>query len=182
MPIRPELRKFYSGPTWRETRRSILERAGGRFDDNGKYLGGAKCERCKVNDRDLVNRIGGFWWDPVLICWRSPSGDSYDGPDFDRSRIRTVAIVLTLSHSNHTSGDDRDDNLLALCQWCHLNYDKLHHRETRCKRKDSTRPLLQGAAFHLEPKLIEHMIDDPNHGLPIKASHLAVPIDMRFFV
>ncbi len=58
---------------------------------------------------------------------------------------RQVLIVLTVAHLNHVAGDDRDENLLALCQWCHLNYDKLHHKETRSARKDAARPLLDVA-------------------------------------
>jgi hypothetical protein len=33
-----------------------------------------------------------------------------------------------------------------LCQWCHLNYDKLQHKQTRRARKDRCRPLLSGLA------------------------------------
>jgi 5-methylcytosine-specific restriction endonuclease McrA len=61
------------------------------------------------------------------------------------SARRTVSIVLTVAHLNHTPGDDREENLMALCQWCHLNYDRLHHKETRSDRKDARRPLLMEA-------------------------------------
>jgi len=43
-------------------------------------------------------------------------------------------------------GDDRDENLKAYCQWCHLNYDREHHRATRAARKDAARPLLAEVA------------------------------------
>lgn len=55
---------------------------------------------------------------------------------------REVSIVLTIAHLNHVAGDDRDENLQALCQWCHLTYDLSHHRFSRSKRKDLARPLL----------------------------------------
>jgi hypothetical protein len=55
---------------------------------------------------------------------------------------RTIRCVLTVAHLNHTSGDDRDENLKALCQWCHLHYDLQHHHETRAARKDAARPLI----------------------------------------
>ncbi len=55
---------------------------------------------------------------------------------------RRVLIVLTVMHLNHISGDDRDDNLKAACQWCHLNYDLNHHHESRATRKDQNRPIL----------------------------------------
>jgi hypothetical protein len=135
MPIRPDLRKFY-GVTWRKvTRPRILARAGN------------KCEQCRVpNNTDVWRANGGCWleirasWnDGVIRIWRNSHGGPITPPAGPR---RDVRIVLTVAHLNHTSGDDRDDNLKALCQWCHLNYDAPHHRETRATRKDAARPLI----------------------------------------
>jgi len=39
MPIRPDLRQYYKPPVWAAVRCRILERAGGKFDAAGKYLG-----------------------------------------------------------------------------------------------------------------------------------------------
>jgi hypothetical protein len=62
---------------------------------------------------------------------------------FPRSKLmHSVGIVLTVAHLNHVAGDERDENLMALCQWCHLHYDRAQHSQTRCKRKDATRPLI----------------------------------------
>lgn len=36
-------------------------------------------------------------------------------------------VVLTVAHLNHTPEDCREDNLRAMCQRCHLNYDKDEH-------------------------------------------------------
>ncbi len=44
-------------------------------------------------------------------------------------------VVLTTAHLNHTPEDCDDDNLKAMCQGCHLHYDKDHHAETRKKTK-----------------------------------------------
>lgn len=64
----------------------------------------------------------------------------------DTSKSRLVRIVLTIAHLNHIAGDDRKENLKALCQWCHLHYDAIEHalhaRVTRQTRKDEGRPLL----------------------------------------
>lgn len=50
MPIKREFRKFY-GRQWRTvTRPAILLRAGGRFSEDGKYHGAAKCEKCGYID------------------------------------------------------------------------------------------------------------------------------------
>ena len=144
MPIRPELRHFY-GRIWRTiTRPRILARAGN------------KCEQCGVPNYKVAIRAAGWWTlfesTPVVLkfwyndtaaelVWTPPNGAAGGLHGFPRSICRLVVIVLTVAHLNHVSGDDRDENLKALCQWCHLNYDQTHHRETREARKDRSRPL-----------------------------------------
>lgn len=44
-------------------------------------------------------------------------------------------VVLTVAHLNHEPEDCRDENLLAMCQRCHLTYDARHHAENRAKLK-----------------------------------------------
>lgn len=39
-------------------------------------------------------------------------------------------VILTVAHLNHTPEDCRDENLKAMCQGCHLHYDKDHHAAT----------------------------------------------------
>ena len=131
MPIRPEFRKFYRGPAWRATRERIRARAGDR------------CEQCGAPNRLRIIRRGGYWWDTLNGRWRDPQGDFAKPPKGLRRRI--VAIVCTVSHTNHVPGDDRPENLRFLCQWDHFHWDKEHHRETRSIRKDRARPLLQEA-------------------------------------
>lgn len=136
MPIRAELRHHY-GRVWREvTRPRILARAKN------------KCEQCGVPNHKTVTRVDGWWmeWDTsagASVWWRSPTGMIFlNANDAPEKPARTVRIVLTIAHLNHVAGDDRDENLKALCQWCHLNYDLGHHHETRAARKDAARPLL----------------------------------------
>ncbi len=143
MPIRPELRHFY-GREWRTVvRPRILARA-----EN-------KCELCRApNHKDVLRAFA--WWTigdraaieykhradrPLTkLVWRCEKAEQF--ACFPRESTRWVRIVLTVAHLNHQAGDDRDENLKALCQWCHLNYDKEHHAETRATRKDGARPLL----------------------------------------
>lgn len=131
MPLRKEFRKFY-GREWREViRPRILERARHR------------CELCRApNHRTLVRSIGGSWRLPGDPFWRLPGGYIWH-KEFD-APWRTVDIVLTIAHLNHTPGDERDENLKALCQYCHLKTDFWSHRLTRQTRKDLSRPLLSG--------------------------------------
>ena len=118
VPIKPELRHFY-GREWRKiTRPRILRRAHDR------------CEDCGVKNGTCVWRVGRHWWQRSKAKARGMSART-------GHRITRPLIVLTVAHLNHTPGDDRDENLKALCQWCHLNHDKQHHHETRAARKDA---------------------------------------------
>ena len=128
MPIRPEFKKFYTGPEWKAIRERILRRSKN------------KCEQCRVPNHARVFRaIAGMW--RLTECgapWhRNHGGVTTHEPGINRE----VRIVLTIAHLNHKAGDDRPENLKALCQWCHLNYDRLHHKETRSIRKDALRPI-----------------------------------------
>jgi hypothetical protein len=44
-------------------------------------------------------------------------------------------VVLTRAHLDHTPENCEDDNLKAMCQGCHLHYDRDHHAETRAATK-----------------------------------------------
>lgn len=140
LPIRAELRQFY-GKEWRTvTRPRILARAGNC------------CESCKKpNGRRLWvwkprDTRDQYWtltkarqeWHYVSAGGRGGNFVLYGVQWREARRIR---VVLTIAHLNHVAGDDRDENLRALCQWCHLDYDQDHHRETRGARKDKSRPL-----------------------------------------
>jgi hypothetical protein len=160
VPIRADLRVFYRGPEWRATRARILARAGN------------KCEECGVPNRTTVLRAYG-WWTPAILpatvfmlggtlyghslfelLWKcaGTTGIAEVRTGFIRESCRWVHIVLSVAHLNQIPGDDRDENLKALCQWCHLRNDRMTHLRnahiTRATRKDRTRPLLamEGAA------------------------------------
>jgi hypothetical protein len=145
MPIRPEFRQFY-GPEWREvTRPRILARAGN------------KCEHCgKPNGEQIETRLSPRTFDGLMFwClitteserrWFDKEGKPVTPPRHYETE-RRLRVVICLAHLNHTPGDDRDDNLKALCQWCHLRHDKTKHaaaaRVTRGEKKDQARPLLR---------------------------------------
>lgn len=40
-----------------------------------------------------------------------------------------TVIVLTIAHLDHNTTNNQDSNLVALCQRCHLSYDKDLHRQ-----------------------------------------------------
>lgn len=85
---------------------------------------GNRCEWC-----GLVNGAIGF---------RDGRGEFWAVPVEQMARYRTLRIVLTVAHLGvpypegrpgdvHDKMDCRDENLAALCQRCHLNYDRDEH-------------------------------------------------------
>jgi hypothetical protein len=84
MPILPSLRPFYESKAWRAARRVVLERAGGTFDADGHYQGGACCEKCGKPYRTTVfvyairqHRQPSQAWMPVDGSeWRDSGGSS----------------------------------------------------------------------------------------------------------
>ena len=57
----------------------------------------------------------------------------------------TTKVVLTTAHLDHTPENCDPANLRAMCQGCHLHYDREHHAETAAR----TRAAL--AAAQMEP-------------------------------
>ena len=45
-------------------------------------------------------------------------------------------MVLTVAHLDHKPENVCDENLRAMCQACHLGYDRGHHAETRRRSKN----------------------------------------------
>lgn len=170
MPIRKELLYLYKTPEYKAARARVRLRAGGVFDGRGRYLGGARCEQCGVVDRKTALRACG-WWTPatleaavhklggrftdgretqlasgcILLPWTMPNGVGPRLMGIPRESCRWVGIVLTCAHLNNQAGDDRDENLKLLCQWCHLSLDSPFHKMNRSIRKDAARPLLSNA-------------------------------------
>ena len=48
-------------------------------------------------------------------------------------------VVLTVAHLNHTPEDCRPWNLRAMCQRCHLSYDRATHARNRRRTLDQRR-------------------------------------------
>jgi hypothetical protein len=45
------------------------------------------------------------------------------------------AVVLTTAHLDHTPENCHPENLRAMCNGCHLHYDRDHHRQTRARTR-----------------------------------------------
>lgn len=115
MPIRKDLLHFYRGPAWALVRSRILLRAGNCCESCGKRNG----------ERRLKVVRGGFWFDQIVSCWRNDRGQVQRPPR--GLTVYTIRCVLTIAHLNHVPGDNRDCNLRAWCQHCHLKYDVNFH-------------------------------------------------------
>lgn len=49
--------------------------------------------------------------------------------------VTSSKVVLTTAHLNHKPEEREDHQLRAMCQRCHLAYDRDHHAATRARRK-----------------------------------------------
>jgi len=87
-----------------------------------------KCERCGVRNYEMVSRMPSGDW--VRDTGLGPVVWSSGGP------VKQVRVVLTVAHLNHDVEDNRDENLMALCQRCHLRYDREQHLQTRIRNKE----------------------------------------------
>ncbi len=163
MPIRREWRHLYRGAEWKAIRARILERAQnccercgvpnretvlrqhgwwtptslaatvwanhGQFRNRRRrvyFAGGAKIENAgKVQFIHLPWGAADQNGKPFIRMACFPNIDEH----------RWVRIVLTIAHLNHDPRDNRDENLQALCQWCHLHHDvRFHHANARRTR------------------------------------------------
>lgn len=86
-------------------------------------------------------------WSQIRLRILYRAGNRCEGsPDYPVCRVKNgdfirpgspARVVLTIAHLDHIPEHCGEDNLRAMCQRCHLNYDKLHHAQTAYKtRKD----------------------------------------------
>ena len=98
-------------PDWKERiRPEILKRA--------KY----KCENCGAPHKS-------FRVDVSKGCVYYLNSE--DAKQENKLGIKTTRIILTISHQDHNIMNNEYNNLKALCQKCHLKYDKELHLMNR---------------------------------------------------
>jgi hypothetical protein len=141
-PIRPEQRALYPDD-WPAISARIRGRAGWRCECVGECGHDHRAELDENPAADLVDDLL-----PVF------------GPDLSRClaehhRPHPVTgsdVVLTTAHLDHDPANCDPANLRAMCQRCHLAYDREHHAQTR----SATRAALIEDAGQLEMDLLLH--------------------------
>jgi hypothetical protein len=131
MPIRPSERARYP-KDWPEISLRIREREGNR------------CAWCGAPNGQEIRRLKS---DPsrYVTCTRFGVIAEFDRlgslEAVEAKWLRPIRVVLTVAHLDHTPEHCADDNLVALCQRCHLAYDAKHHAtnaaETRQTKRDA---------------------------------------------
>lgn len=122
MPIRPELRHFYTRKSgWHTIRATIREtRAGWRCECSGQCGGFHRGQRCSAPHLTWIARPHGDpdAWVPVAA-------------DARVADARVLRVVIGVAHLDHNPENNNDANLLAVCQRCHLLHDRRRHAATR---------------------------------------------------
>ena len=86
---------------------------------------GHRCKFCGVPDGAHIQRSRrGHYMLPSGEAFDGTTGQLLAGEADTWPPERKVRIVLTIAHLDHALTDHSDDNLAALCQQCHLRYDK----------------------------------------------------------
>jgi 5-methylcytosine-specific restriction endonuclease McrA len=109
VPVRPENRGRYPA-NWTEIRAAILERAEEWVPGSMGFVPRCEC----LGECGRGTHAG--------RCPNLHEGLAYGTGS---------PVVLTIAHLDHTPEHNDPANLRAMCQGCHLHYDREHHAETR---------------------------------------------------
>lgn len=83
-------------------------------------------------------------WKAISLSIRERAGNRCEGsPDFPDCRAENgqahpetgSRVVLTVAHLDHQPENCDPANLKAMCQRCHLHYDREHHAQTRYRTR-----------------------------------------------
>jgi hypothetical protein len=121
MPIRPEMRGFYSSDWPEISRRVRFDRAAGVCQGCGRPHG--------ITVRCLPD---GRWYDATRRTWRNAHGRAARWPNLvEVAQFRHTRVVLAAAHLDHDPRNNRLRNLKSLCQRCHMIHDRPHHLAQR---------------------------------------------------
>ena len=116
---------------WKFIRATILQRAGRACECTGQ-CGDPHEGRCGAPAGAYITRDRSAPWRWSRCEPGAVGGDA-----------RHLIVVLTVAHLNHDEKDNREENLAAFCQRCHLKYDA-HDNAQRRKVNAAQTPRGQG--------------------------------------
>lgn len=131
MPIRPQDKHRYPD-NWTELRESVLERAGHCCECKGE-CGSHQGIRCRAPNGALVTRERAAPW--RWAKWTQWSTGEVE--PLPTGHQRPITIVLTVAHLDRTPENDNLENLRAMCQRCHLRYDRFQHATNAARTRKS---------------------------------------------
>jgi hypothetical protein len=130
MPIRPEEKARYP-KDWPAISRRIREREGQR------------CKWCQAPNGVTIKQPATWVTEHAFVEMLLACSSESSRLALANAYGKPLVVVLTVAHLDHTPENCADDNLVALCQRCHLTYDAKHHaasaRATREKRSGQGR-------------------------------------------
>ncbi len=118
MPI--NLKDYH--PRWSLLSRLIRKKAGN------------KCEWCGVPNGKVIRRHTDGTWEvstPMHQKWRWPQIKTFNDIWSKTNGWKLTKIVLTVAHLDQDKDNNREANLAALCQKCHLGHDAQQHARNR---------------------------------------------------
>jgi hypothetical protein len=109
-----------------------------QYPENWKWLSkqiiadaGNRCELCYAPNGEFIvrDKDDAYPWQLAENI-----GDGADYP-------KLTKVVLTVHHINHDKMNSTKQNLIALCQRCHLRLDLAHHMKNRRDKKNNQKNL-----------------------------------------
>ena len=126
-----------------EIRPAVLERAKHRCEccgvDNYDHVFRAFINRNQPTQKEVYQDVDGRVYDAnnSKLLFKDFYADIY--PLSGKLNQKAVKIILTIAHLDHDIKNNDLSNLKAMCQRCHLRYDKERHsanaKATRNKKK-----------------------------------------------
>lgn len=86
-----------------------------------------KCEKCGVYNYARGARA----YNGIFVAERYILLMSNETIKIIFRELKIIKIILTIAHLDHSLDDHSYENLAAMCQKCHLNYDQEQHIESR---------------------------------------------------
>jgi hypothetical protein len=123
-------------PNWKtEIRPAVMQRAG-EVKDGKKIKVHACCEECGVKNHAMIIRGEGAEFE-YCADWLLSQQNKYGFYKTRGAGDGRIKVVLTVAHLDNDKGNNevKLDRLRALCQRCHLNRDRDHHRENFRKNR-----------------------------------------------